>query len=137
MTAKAPIWMTRRDYARLQAELGKARHSMRRARFQAIRDLLSSAVIVEDAPGGDTAGPGMILTIRYDTTGDTETFLLGRRGAKGGDIKVYSMASPLGRAIAGARLGEQRVYAKPGGDGLPVTLIEALPYETQLRRRNR
>jgi transcription elongation factor GreA len=75
------------------------------------------------------AEPGMVLTIRYDRTGETETFLLGRRGADGADITVYSMASPLGRAIAGARPGEQLIYPIPDERGVLVTLLEAVPYE--------
>lgn len=76
------------------------------------------------------AEPGMVLTIRYDATGETETFLLGRRGAPDGtDLTVYSLASPLGRAIAGAVPGEQRSYAIPDGPHLPVTLLSAVPYD--------
>lgn len=48
---------------------------------------------------------GMVLTVRYDETGDTETFLLGIRGAEYDDMKVYSVQSPLGTAILGARPG--------------------------------
>ena len=66
--------------------------------------------------------------MRYDDTGEIETFLLGVRGAEDADIDVYSMQSPLGRAIAGARVGEQRTYSIPSGADLPVTLIKAMPY---------
>jgi transcription elongation GreA/GreB family factor len=79
----------------------------------------------EDLP---IAEPGMVLTIRYDAMGETETFLLGRRGADDAEIKVYSMASPLGRAIAGARPGEQLIYPIPDERGVLVTLLEAVPY---------
>lgn len=75
------------------------------------------------------AEAGMVLTIRYDATGDTETFLLGRRGSENATIKVYSLLSPLGRAIAGARPGEQRTYSIPHGPHLRVTLVNAIPYE--------
>ena len=34
--------------------------------------------------------------MRYDDTGEIETFLLGVRGAEDADIDVYSMQSPLG-----------------------------------------
>jgi hypothetical protein len=76
----------------------------------------------------------MVLTIRYDSTGETETFLLGRRGAEDADITVCSMASPLGRAIAGARPGEQRIYPIPDERGLLVTLPEAVPYEMHIAK---
>lgn len=74
------------------------------------------------------AEPGMVLTIRYDRTGETETFLLGRRGSDGADVTVYSMASPLGRAIAGARPGDQLIYPIPDERGVLVTLLDAVPY---------
>jgi transcription elongation factor GreA len=68
------------------------------------------------------------LTIRYDDTGDIETFLLGVRGAEHGDMNVYSNRSPLGAAIEGARPGERRTYSLPSGGILAVTLLEAVPY---------
>ena len=70
----------------------------------------------------------MVLTVRYDDTGEIETFLLGVRGVEDADIDVYSMQSPLGRAIAGARPGEQRTYSIPSGANLPVTLLKAVPH---------
>ncbi len=70
----------------------------------------------------------MVLTVRYDDTGEIETFLLGVRGAEDADIDVYSMQSPLGSAIAGAHVGEQRTYSIPSGANLPVTLLKAVPY---------
>jgi transcription elongation GreA/GreB family factor len=70
----------------------------------------------------------MVLTIRYDDDGETETFLLGVRGAEDSELEVYSVHSPLGSAIAGARPGEQRTYTIPSGANLPVTLLSAVPY---------
>ena len=66
--------------------------------------------------------------MRYDDTGEIETFLLGVRGVEDADIDVYSMQSPLGSAIVGARPGEQRTYCIPSGANLPVTLLKAVPY---------
>jgi transcription elongation factor GreA len=80
------------------------------------------------------AEPGMVLTIRYDDAGETETFLLGRRGADDADITVYSMASPLGRAIVGARPGERRIYSIPDERGVLVTLLEAVPYHVNIAK---
>ena len=68
------------------------------------------------------------MTIRYDVTGDTETFLLGVRGAEYGDMEVYSSQSPLGAAIALAGPGERRTYILPNGATLTVTLLKAVPY---------
>lgn len=147
MTSTQPVWISPRGYERLQRELTKLRvlrtsasadgqpddnaiaiqHAWL-ARIQRIHDLLFNAVVGEDPPDDGIAEPGMVLTVRYDDTGDTETFLLGVRGAEYSDIEVYSNESPLGAAIAGARPGERRTYTLPSGATLNVTLLEAVPY---------
>jgi transcription elongation GreA/GreB family factor len=155
MTSAQCIWMTRHDYTRLHTELAALRsrrsievpddfmdydanviagYSARRARIREIQDLLTNAVVSEDAVGGGIAEPGMVLTIRYDATGETETFLLGRRFGEGADVMVYSTLSPLGHAIAGARPGDQRIYAIPHERPLLVTLVEAVPYNTHVAK---
>ena len=72
--------------------------------------------------------PAWFLTIRYDPTGETETFLLAGR-AEDAEVKVYSTLSPLGHAIAGARPGEQRIYSIPDDTHRLVTLLKAVPYQ--------
>jgi transcription elongation factor GreA len=149
MTSTEPVWMTRQAHTRLQNELAALRsrpnievpedfldyddnlvanYTARQARIRQIQDLLTNAVVGEDPPDDGIAEPGMVLTVRYDDTGDIETFLLGVRGVEDADIDVYSMQSPLGSAIAGARPGEQRTYSIPSGVNLPVTLLKAVPY---------
>ncbi|OBH67591.1 transcription elongation factor GreA [Mycobacterium intracellulare] len=151
MTTIQRIRMTPQDYTRLHDELAglrsrrgaevpddlmdynpkrRARQSMRRARICQIEGLLSNAVVVGEGAAFDpVAEAGMVLTIRYDDTGETETFLLGRPCPEDAGVKAYSMASPLGRAIAGARPGDRRFYAIPDGTGRSVTVLRALPYE--------
>jgi transcription elongation factor GreA len=149
MTSTESVWMTRQAHARLQAELAALRsrpsievpddfmdyddnlvatYAARQARIRQIQDLLTNAAVGVDPPDDGIAEPGMVLTVRYDDTGEIETFLLGVRGAEDADIDVYSMQSPLGSAIAGARPGEQRTYSIPSGTNLPVTLLKAVPY---------
>ncbi len=150
MTSIQRIRMTHQDYTRLHEELAAqrsqcsvevpddimdydanllARHSARQARIREIEDLLTNAVVVgEEAVFDPVAKPGMVLTLRYDDTGDTETFLLGRPDFEDADIKVYSTASPLGHVIAGARPGDQRVYTIPDETGRLVTLLKAVPF---------
>lgn len=149
MTSTERRWMTREAHTRLKFELAGLRsrrgievpddlmdydddvmaaHVARQARIRQIQALLGNAVVGDDPPDDGIAEPGMVLTVRYDDTGDTETFLLGVRGVEDAGIDVYSMQSPLGSAIAGARVGEQRIYSIPSGANLPVTLLEAVPY---------
>jgi transcription elongation GreA/GreB family factor len=150
--------MTQHDYTRRHTELATLRsrrsievpddfmdydanltagYSARQARVREIQDLLTNAVVSEDAVGAGIAEPGMVLTIRYDATGETETFLLGRRFGEGADVTVYSTLSPLGHAIAGARTGEQRIYCIPNKSGQLVTLLEAVPYEMHVAKNPR
>jgi transcription elongation factor GreA len=158
MISTERVWITPQAHTRLQTELAALRphpsievpddymdygddlgasYAARQARIHQIQDLLTNAVVGEDPPDDGLAEPGMVLTVRYDDTGEIETFLLGVRGAEGGDIEVYSMQSPLGSAIAGARPGEQRSYSIPSGANLPVTLLEAVPYGMHAPRRRR
>jgi hypothetical protein len=156
MTSTRCIQMTRQEYTRLHNELAAlrarrsvegpddfmdyhpnfvARPSTRLKRIREIQDLSTNAVVGEGSGGDGIAESGMVLTIRYDATGETETFYLGRRGApRDADIKVYSMASPLGRSIAGARPGDQRIYAIPNDGGRLVTLLNAEPYDSHVAK---
>ncbi|HET7667648.1 MAG TPA: GreA/GreB family elongation factor [Mycobacterium sp.] len=141
------VWISPQAHERLHRELGTLRFlfsagivdgdtdentaAVRRVwetRIQQIHDLLVNAVVGEDPPDDGIAEPGMVVTIRYDATGDTDTFLLGVRGAEYADMTVYSIESPLGAAIAGARPGERRTYRLPDGTALTVTLLNAVPY---------
>nr|WP_080697046.1 GreA/GreB family elongation factor [Mycobacterium asiaticum] len=138
------VWISKQAYDRLQRELATLRRSCLapndggedraddiqrwQARIQEIHDLLVDVTIGQDPPDDGIAEPGMVLTIRYDDTGEVETFLLGLRGAEPGDLEVYSVQSPLGAALEGARPGERRTYAMPNGAQLTVTLLQAVPY---------
>ncbi|RKT55134.1 GreA/GreB family elongation factor [Saccharothrix australiensis] len=153
MTSTRPgsrrVWLTPQAHQRLLAELAAltgnaapsaldgtaaqddrdpSRRRQREERIREIHDLLTNAVVGEDPPDDGIAEPGMVLTVRYDDTDDTETFLLGTRAAEHGDIEVYSPDSPLGAALTGARRGEQRTYAVPDGSTIRVTLLDAVPY---------
>ncbi len=147
MTTTPRVWISTQAHERLNRELDTLRFlfsagiadeeadenasAVRRAwetRIQQIHDLLINAVVGEDPPNDGIAEPGMVVTIRYDATGDTDTFLLGVHGAEYADMAVYSIESPLGAAIAYARPGERRTYRLPNGRGLAVTLLNAVPY---------
>lgn len=152
MTDSECVWMTRKAYIGLQMELAALRSQptvevpddlmecddslvagqrARQARIHQIHELLMNADVGEDPPDDGIAEPGMVLTVRFDSTGEIETFLLGLRGAEEADIEVYSPRSPLGAAIIGARTGEQRTYAIPSGINVAVTLLEAVPYRAR------
>ncbi|HZQ33918.1 MAG TPA: GreA/GreB family elongation factor [Mycobacterium sp.] len=157
MTGTQAVWISPQAYERLQRELATLRvlradglrsagdtnentaaiQGAWQARIQQIHELLSIAAVGQDPPDDGIAEPGMVLTVRYDNTGDTETFLLSVRGAEYGDIEVYSTESPLGAAVAGARPGESRTYCLPSGADLTVTLLDAVPYGVYKAKFNR
>jgi transcription elongation GreA/GreB family factor len=146
MTTNQRVWISPQAYERLQRELDTLRQlssaateddtdenaaAVRRGwqvRIQQIHDLLVNAVVGDDPPDDGIAEPGMVVTVRFDDTGDVETFLLGVRGAEYGNMEVYSIQSPLGAAIVGARPGERRTYTLPAGARLTVTVLKAVPY---------
>jgi transcription elongation factor GreA len=147
------VWMSPQAQERLQRELAVLRElsaspvtesdenavAVQRSwqrRIQQIHDLLVNAVVGEDPPDDGVAEPGMVLTVRYEDTGDVETFLLGVRGAEYGGVEVYSMQSPLGAALVGARPGERRSYRSHDGTQLSVTLLEAVPYGLSRRLKS-
>ena len=151
MTSTQPAWISPQAHERLQRELITLRElrdasavdsatdesylAVQRAwqvRIRRIHDLLLDAVVGDDPPDDGIAEPGMVLTIRYDDTGEVETFLLSVRGAEYDGMEVFSTQSPLGAAIAGAHPGEKRTYILPDGAPLTVTLLKAVPYGVHL-----
>jgi transcription elongation factor GreA len=71
----------------------------------------------------------MVVTVRFAGDDDGETFLIGsREEAATTDIEVYSAASPLGKALTGAREGDTVSYETPTGKTVEVTLLTAKPF---------
>ena len=99
------------------------------ARIAQLTVLLRTAQ-VGAAPASDgVAGPGMVVTVRFGADSDTESFLIGsREEAETANIDVYSAASPLGKALIGAKEGETVEYQTPNGKTLKVTLVKAVPF---------
>src|SRR4051812_28193926 len=131
------VWMTRKAYIGLQMQLAALRARRRQdgtaaqeARIQRLDVLMANASVDAVPPDDGVAEPGMVVTIRQELTGETETFLLGLRGAEDVGIEVYSPDSPLGRALAGAHAGERRTYHATDGTPRTVTLLRARPYGT-------
>jgi transcription elongation factor GreA len=98
-------------------------------RILQLTQLLRDAQVGE-APNTDgTAGPGMVVTVRFDGDDDTETFLIGsREESETTELDVYSSASPLGQALTGAKKGDTVSYETPTGKTIEVTLVDAKPF---------
>ena len=100
------------------------------ARIRQLQELLHTAKVGEAPEEDGIAAPGMVLTVRYDSDDETETFLLAtREEGSHGDLEVYSPGSPLGEALLGAKEGETREYNLPNGGTMKVTLVRAEPFK--------
>ena len=107
----------------------KEEQGKQEARIRQLEDLLRGAKVGEAPTVDGVAGPGMLVTVRFDDDDETERFLIGsREEAMAGDLEVYSSASPLGKALTGAKIGQRRQYQTPTGKTMHVTLVEATPF---------
>ena len=99
------------------------------ARIRQLQELLRVAKVGEAPTESGVVAPGMVVTVRYEGDDETETFLLGsREEGTHGDLEVYSPNSPMGKAIIGAREGEERSYELPNGGSMSVTIVRTDPY---------
>jgi transcription elongation factor GreA len=98
-------------------------------RILQLRELLRTAKVGEAPVSDGVAGPGMIVGVRFDSDDDIETFLIGsREESETAGVEVYSAASPLGRALTGAREGDTVEYETPTGKTVKVTVVTAKPF---------
>ena len=97
-------------------------------RIRQLTQLLDTAQVGDSVEAG-VAVPGAVVTIAFegDET-DTMTFLLGSREDAADGMEVYSVASPLGGAINGRKVGEEATYEMPNGRPMTVKVLDAKPY---------
>jgi len=98
-------------------------------RIVQLQTLLRSAKVGEPPVSDGVAGPGMIVTVRFAGDDEDERFLIGsREEAETAGVEVYSAASPLGKALTGAREGDTVEYETPTGKTMKVKLVTAKPF---------
>jgi transcription elongation factor GreA len=98
-------------------------------RILQLQALLRNAEVGEAPAGDGSAGPGMVVEVRYEGDDEIETFLIGsREEAATTTVDVFSAASPIGKALTGAHPGDTVEYETPNGKTLKVTLVSARPF---------
>jgi transcription elongation factor GreA len=98
-------------------------------RIVQLQQLLRAAKVGEAPVSDGVAGPGMVVTVRFDGDDEDERFLIGsREEAETAGVEVYSAASPLGLALTGAAEGDTVEYETPTGKIMKVTLVSAKPF---------
>jgi transcription elongation factor GreA len=98
-------------------------------RIAQLQALLREARVGEAPVSDGVAGPGMLVTVRFDGDDEDESFLIGsREEAETAGVQVYSAASPLGKALTGAHEGSTVEYETPTGKTMKVRLVTAKPF---------
>jgi transcription elongation factor GreA len=102
--------------------------AVQRERIAALERLVASATVVEVADGvAGAAGLGSIVRVRDQAGKEAEYELVGRR-AEGAQRTQVTPGSPVGKALMGARAGDQVLITLPGGRRrtLTVAAVSAL-----------
>jgi transcription elongation factor GreA len=106
----------------------KDEQGQREGRFNQLTHIIQNARVGEPPRTDGVVGPGMTVTVRFNSDDDEVTFLLASREESGSPIDVYSPRSPLGSAISGKKVGETATYTLPNGRAATVEILEAVPY---------
>jgi transcription elongation factor GreA len=94
------------------------------ARIRQLKHMLENAEIgTAPVSAEGIVAPGMKVTV--EIMGDEMQFLLGSREIASGDMDVYSEKSPLGAAVMGAKVGDEKSYTAPNGKNITVKVLKA------------
>jgi transcription elongation factor GreA len=80
-----------------------------------LQELRRNAVVVEPGASGDSAGLGIAVTVRDLYSGREATHVLVSAAESDPGSGRLSIDSPLGRALAGARAGDEVAFDAPKG----------------------
>ncbi|HEU0129817.1 MAG TPA: transcription elongation factor GreA [Mycobacteriales bacterium] len=107
----------------------KEEQGKQEARIRQLEQLLRTARVGEAPTSAGVAGPGMVVSVRFEGDDEPERFLLGsREDHVDGDLEIYSVNSPLGKALTGVRVGQTVSYDLPNGRQMKVELLDAAPF---------
>ena len=94
------------------------------ARIRQLKHMLENAEIgTAPASADGIVAPGMKVTV--EIMGEEMQFLLGSREIASGDLDVYSEKSPLGSAVMGSKIGDEKSYTAPNGKNISVKILNA------------
>jgi transcription elongation factor GreA len=92
------------------------------ARIRQLAAMIENAEIVEGTDG-DAVEPGAVVELRYEGDDDTETYFFGSVEERGVEFDIISPGSPLGEALAGAKVGAKVDFESPTGANLTVEVV--------------
>ena len=92
------------------------------ARIRQLAGMIENCEIVE-ATDGMVVEPGAVVELRYDGDDDTETYFYGSVEERGMEHDIISPRSPLGQALADAKIGDKVEFESPTGAKLTVEVV--------------
>lgn len=92
------------------------------ARIAALHEQLSAPSAPPPATG--TVAVGSRVNIRFGADPEPEPFLVGVLEEAGGAVEVITPSSPLGKALLGARRGDEIAYRAASGATMTATLVD-------------
>lgn len=107
------------DYHAAKDEQGKME-----ARIRQIAALLDSALIIQGDDDADTVRAGTVVSLVYEGDDEVEQFLYGSIEERRDGMENLSPSSPLGTALAGARVGDTVSFEAPNGATISVKVVD-------------
>jgi transcription elongation factor GreA len=94
------------------------------ARIRQLASMIENAEIVEGTDG-DVVEPGAVVELRYegDSDDEVEIYFYGSVEEQGVEHDIITPGSPLGEALAGAKVGDQVSFQSPAGATLTVEVV--------------
>ena len=92
------------------------------ARIRQLAGMIENCEIVEGTEG-DIVEPGSVVELRYEGDDDAETYFYGSVEERGIEHDIISPRSPLGQALAGAKVGDKVDFESPTGANLTVEVV--------------
>ena len=106
----------------------KNQQGLMEARIRKLEHLLRSAEIVEAPVSADSAVAGTIVSLREVGTDDVDRYLLANSSEeRAPDVRTVTVASPLGQALVGKKVGDKVEYNAPGGT-FSYEVVELAPW---------
>jgi transcription elongation factor GreA len=84
------------------------------ARIRTLQHTIKNAVVREASEADDTVGPGLIVTVK-DSFGTEDYLFASSMEEKANGVPTVTPTSPMGRALAGKRVGECATVEAPKG----------------------
>jgi transcription elongation factor GreA len=99
-------------------DVAKNEQALMESRIRTLERMLRDPEIVEVPASADVVAPGMLITLTPldEDEPEEETYLLaGSAEERAPGVRTITTTSPLGQAVAGAKIDDEIAYQAPGG----------------------